>query len=201
MSGSGATPVYGFPYYALDDAPDIPDATSALALAVETRAVALANADTALGVRVAVLEVAKPYARLRRAATVNIANDVATEVMLFDTEDEDTHNGHDIVTNTDRYTVPLDGTYELMGGAGFVVNGTGRRGCWFTKNGTIINGSGAMVPATASGPVIVTARTTRIACVAGDILRLIVYQSSGGVLQTSGTTFEQPTLDIKYLHA
>lgn len=198
---SASTPLYGLPYLTLADPPDIPSLGANLALAVETKLATMDGTDIALDARLDVLEASRPYARLVRAAVQSIANDVTTEVILWDTEVSDSANGHSTVTNSDRYTVPKDGTYGLAGGVGFVNNSTGRRGCWFTKNGTIIDGSGAMMVTAPGAPCIVTARYITVPCVAGDILRMVAYQSSGAPLNLSGTTFEQASWDIEFKHA
>jgi hypothetical protein len=198
---TASTPLYGFPYETLNDAPDGPNLGEDLATAVETKIASLDAADVALDARLDLLEASKPYAHLLRTTTQSIANDVTTEVILWNGEVSDSASAHDTVTNSDRYTIPKDGTYESSGGVGFTSNSTGRRGCWLTKNGTIVDGSGAMVHTSSAGPTIVTARTVTIPCVAGDILRFVAYQQSGGALTTSATTFEQPSWEIRYLHA
>lgn len=99
-------------------------------------------------------------------------------------EDFDTAAFHDNSTNTDRLTIPSTGDYRVSGKVSAVQNATGSRGTRWTKNGTPVAGTEVMVAAAPDAPSGTPAATTVISCVAGDIIRLQGYQSSGGAINT-----------------
>lgn len=136
-----------------------------------------------------------PRANLRRASTQTLTTATATAIQ-FDTEDVDTVNGHDNATNPSRYTFQYPGRYWIAGGVGYVAGATGRRGAWWRVNGTDLNASGAMIQSTAASPCIVVARPMMITVNASDYLELIGYHEQGVNLNTSGTTFEQPSMSV-----
>lgn len=103
-----------------------------------------------------------------------------------DHEDYDTASIHDGASNTDRFTVPSNGSYQVSGKVAIAISGSGIRGTRWTKNGNIVPGSVTIdAPPGASTITRVPTVTTTIACVAGDIIRLEAYQDSGGPLDTS----------------
>lgn len=137
-----------------------------------------------------------PYCELTRssgAGAQSIPDSTLTD-LLFDQENEDAsgmHNG----TNTDRITVVEPGVYHIEGGAAFPSNATGERVLQITKNGTIVRykslpGAGVSV----AGLDI----STDVRCVATDIIRLRVYQTSGGALNVNRTADYTPYLSARW---
>lgn len=103
-----------------------------------------------------------------------------------DHEDYDTASIHDGASNTDRFTVPSNGSYQLSGKGAITANATGVRGTRWTKNGTVIPGTVVIDTPPGGGTVCrMPAVTTTVACVAGDIIRLELFQDSGGPIDTS----------------
>lgn len=101
-------------------------------------------------------------------------------------EDYDTASIHDGASNTDRFTVPSNGSYQVSGKVAIAISGSGIRGTRWTKNGSIVPGTVHIAAPPGAGTVTrMPAATTTIACVAGDIIRLEAYQDSGGPLDTT----------------
>ena len=141
----------------------------------------------------------KPTFMLRQTIAQSFTNSTFAPI-TFDVEDNDSNSGHSTVSNTDRYTCPLAGLWELGGGASSAVNSTGSRIPRLTKNGAIIAGSAANVMAPTDGNfAIVGARTVRVQLALNDIIRLEYAQVSGGSLNTAVTDYAQPTLTGRWI--
>lgn len=142
-----------------------------------------------------------PVAELRATAAQSLAN--ATFVgVLFDTEDLDSDGGHSTTTNTSRYTAQTPGWYHF--GGGYCIAGTtGRRLAAWGKNGSIVNGTECSIVSSAAGAVLGIAARPRQMQMNGstDYVELYAYQENGGALSTSGTTFEQPTMSVAWVHS
>lgn len=135
----------------------------------------------------------KPSFDMRNTIAQSIGT-AAFVPLTFDTEDNDSDNGHSMVTNTDRYVIPLPGLWEFDGGGSSAGNATGDRICRLTKNGTALAGSGECRPAaSAANFSIVGARSKRVQCVVNDIIRVEYWQNSGGALNTGITDYAQPS--------
>lgn len=101
-------------------------------------------------------------------------------------EDYDTASIHDPSSNTDRLTIPSNGSYQVSGKGAITANATGVRGSRWTKNGTVVPGTVIIDTPPGAGTVCrIPAVTTTIACTAGDIIRLQLFQDSGGAIDTS----------------
>lgn len=112
----------------------------------------------------------------------------------------DVGNIHDSGANTDRLTIPEDGTYRVAGKVSVVQNDTGSRGTRWTKNTTPVPGTEVMLAAAPDAPSGIPAVTTLIDCVAGDIIRLQGYQSSGSPKNTytaAGDTHVMTFMEIE----
>lgn len=135
-----------------------------------------------------------PVAKLRQATLQTIANGTFT-ALTFDAEDFDTYNGHSTVTNNDRYTCQLAGYYTLSGGVSFAANTTFTRAMQWTVNGTAVPGSDTNPNASTDGgsAARLTARTITVLLAVNDIVRMTVFQGTGGNLNTNvagGTEFQ-----------
>jgi hypothetical protein len=139
-----------------------------------------------------------PICRLRRAAAQALANNTDT-ALSWDTEDVDSHSGHDLVTNPTRYTIQLAGWYQLTGGCGWPTNATGRRTLVWRKNGAVINASSASWVAGTAVTHSIPARPIIVSCAVNDYIELYARQESGGSLDTTTGADSMPSMDVVYL--
>jgi len=137
-----------------------------------------------------------PVAELRQTVSVNVTSGGTGVLMTFTTEDIDTAGGHSNVSNTGRYTSTVWGYYLLGGAVSFASNATGRRGCWWRKNGTVLDGS-EIVMAAGSNIVTVPARSKIVELDVGDYVEMIAFQDSGSTLATAVTATQQPTMSVR----
>lgn len=110
----------------------------------------------------------------------------AFTALTFTTEVVDNYGGHSTSTNNDRYTIQVDGWYQLTGGTGWVASAstTTQRGSSWYKNGNQLDGSQVLFTAGANTTLQQVARTMFVSCVAGDYIELRAYQNTGGNLNT-----------------
>lgn len=102
----------------------------------------------------------------------------------FDTELVDTDGTHSTVSNTDRLTIVKAGLYMVMPKTHFIANATGQRACRLTLNGSVVAGSVTVANNNGTQGVSVLGPTQFLQLVAGDILRMEVWQNSGAALST-----------------
>jgi hypothetical protein len=140
---------------------------------------------------------AAPRAELRATVLQTIGSGVFTSV-LFGTEDKDTYNAHSTVTNTSRYTLPLDGDYLFMG-AGCFASSDGFKAARWAKNGTSVPGSQEDINTTSGAEWPIPARSKIISGVVGDYVELQLFQGTGGNLNTGVTGDVQPSMSVTYL--
>ena len=191
------TPVYGWPYQALGDAPNGASMGEDLALAIEATVNALTATVASLTADLA-LVTGRPIARLRQTGAQAIGTGADTPVN-FDAEDIDTHNGW-VVGSPSRYTFPYTGKVVLFGGISWAASAVGLRALSWALNGAAINGSSVLDEPTATGNLLrQTARPIVLDVTAGQYAELWAFQTSGGNLNTSVTTSEQPSMDVYYL--
>jgi hypothetical protein len=143
----------------------------------------------------------KPAAELRATATQSIGTGSYT-ALLFGTEDLDDDpagtGAHSTSADTSRYTAVYPGWYLVSGTCGFAANSSGLRGLRWAKNGSAINGGEVFYPPTASSTPIYPARTKLIFLNVGDYVELQVFQSSGGNLNTSASSTDQPSMTVAW---
>jgi hypothetical protein len=141
----------------------------------------------------------KPSAMLRQATNQSIANNTWTAI-TFGVEDWDDDpdgtGGHSTSSNTSRYTARYPGVYLLGGGVGWAASSAGVRGTRWAKNGTALNGSSTLEPPTASGTAYYAARAIKVELDEGDYVELFGFQNSGGSLNTTVATSEQPSMSV-----
>jgi hypothetical protein len=193
------TPVYGWPYQTLTDAPDGPNLGEDLALAIEaTLQSNLASINSSLSAAVASLAFvrAKPVAKLRQSVIQGPLTAGVFTPLTFTTEDYDSHNGHDNVTNPSRYTIQQAGVYFMFGG--FAINSSAGtiRGSQYKKNGTSIPGTTMQVPPGGFNAV-VPARAAIVSLIVGDFIELAV--DPGTSASTFVTSDYQSTFEIAWL--
>lgn len=139
-----------------------------------------------------------PIAELRQTVAQTLTTGVTTAI-TFTTEDVDSVNGHDTVTNPDRYTAVYAGWYQVSGGCSFAASAVGQRIVVPTVNGTLVNGSGADVQSTAALTCFIPIRTKLIYLNVGDFVQLTAFQNSGGNLNTDVTTYQQPNISVRWV--
>jgi len=142
----------------------------------------------------------RPAARMLRTTGGNVASGSMT-VLALNTEDFDTHGGHDNVTNSSRYTVPIAGVYRVSGSVGWAAQTSGSpnlRQAELRKNGTTIPGSQGPAVSGATTSVCAT-NTVSVLCAAGDYIELAGLQSSGSTVGTSTTAAIYPVLCVEYI--
>lgn len=130
--------------------------------------------------------------RVRNDANQSINNTTET-VLTFNTEDFDTDSMHSTVTNTSRITFVTAGVYIVGAAIDFDFNATGERYvCIKINNTTNINCESKQAVTSGSS-------TTRMNLVnaynfaANDYIEVIVYQASGGALNSlTGSTYQSP---------
>jgi hypothetical protein len=118
-----------------------------------------------------------PTVRAYATSSIPTANSSGTAV-AFDAEDYDASNMHDAATPADLIA-PIAGTYAISGAITFASNSTGFRSLNVAKVGT--SGVSSLVHA---DPVIETAVlvATQMRLAAGDHVRYVAFQNSGGAL-------------------
>lgn len=142
---------------------------------------------------------APPRAKLRQAVAQSVPNGAFTD-LTFDAEDWDNYNGHSISTNTARYTVQVEGYYEVFGGISWAGNINGRRASTWAVNGTAISGSEMAIIATSASNVDHPARPTVLALSVADYITLQGWQDTGGALNTNvGSAQAQTSMYVKWV--
>jgi hypothetical protein len=133
------------------------------------------------------------HCRITHSGTQSLANATWTPI-VFNVDLTDVGGMHSVVVNTDRVVIPVshDGTFDFGGCVEFETNATGVRELAISLNGGpyIIADSMPALTGTAS----IIGVDTEYPVVAGDILRLLGYQSSGGALLVQATAEYSPVM-------
>lgn len=191
------TPVFGFPFPSLTDAPDGPTQIGALATAVENTLVA-----QVISLQASIATLANPpRAQLRQIVAQNVTLNT-WEALTFTAEDHDSHSGHSNSVNTSRYTAPINGVYEFDGSVWWAANSTGVRLTRWHKNGVAVSGSGLEIDAVGNsgGQSGYAAKTMQIAMIVGDYVELAVFQNAASPLATFTAAGEaQSTMTVKLI--
>lgn len=123
------------------------------------------------------------------ASTQSIGTGTTDIPLNLDTEDWDSDNGHSTSTNTSRYTVQVAGTYRVTGVGGVVSSATGNRKLGINLNGVNVRGAAVQQASLATNSWCGCV-STEVACVVGDYIEVVIWQSSGGPLNTAtGSSF------------
>lgn len=96
----------------------------------------------------------------------------------------DSDNGHSNTTDNTKYIAQVSGWYVVSGVVSWVLNATGYRQSYLTKNGGVILGSAVTVNATAADFTAVPTGTVVVQLNVTDYVELWGFQSSGGSLNT-----------------
>jgi hypothetical protein len=141
-----------------------------------------------------------PFAVLRRATNQTLTTGFGDSIK-FTSEDKDSDNGHNTVTNPERYTVQTAGVYYLTATVIFAGNGTGQRDVYFRLNGNTDFRWGwhSMVPGAAGGsPDICIVTATHMRLEVGDFVEVIAHQDSGGNLDVKASN-QDPRFEILWV--
>lgn len=129
-----------------------------------------------------------PVWAFARTTAQSIANGTWTTV-TWPTENIDTGNMHSTVSNTDAVTINQAGVYSVSVKGGFAANSTGVRGARLLLNGTLdanaVQGATVLSLPNNIGPAATPLPTVYLQLAVNDVLRVQVYQNSGGALNTA----------------
>lgn len=129
-----------------------------------------------------------PRVHLTRLSSYSLANGANTAIP-WNNEVDDTDNFHDNATNPDRITIPRAGRYRVDACIGVDANATGTRAAWFEVGafgGTRFCQAECPVNSATYGAALILTR--EFALVAGDWVRVVCYQASGGNLNMPNST-------------
>lgn len=132
-----------------------------------------------------------PRCRATRTANLSITTSGTPQFVTMPTEDFDTHAFHDTSTNTERLTIPagMAGDYSVTANVVFASNATGNRQLFIQKNEAGINDEGSGTNAV-SGNVTRLSQTVAVSLAAGDRVRVMVNQTSGGALNVTSASLQ-----------
>ncbi|MFD9564338.1 hypothetical protein [Streptomyces sp. NPDC059994] len=142
-------------------------------------------------------ETARPLFNGYQSSAQSISNNTWTSLTI-DTEELDPDGGHSTVTNTNRYTIQVAGTYLLLGMSAFAANVTSVRGCRLGLNGAVIRGSHVQQQTSSAGVWSGTSWAVQV-CAVNDWVDVAGYQNSGGALNTFAGTDAASRLAVYWL--
>lgn len=136
--------------------------------------------------------------RASRSTNQTIANGNDTAVD-FDGVNSDAWGCWASGANAARLTAPLTGRYMAVAQVQWEANGTGFRRVWIEKGGTSTLAREDAYPAAAGSAMWMNVTTPPFDMTAGDYIRLLVRQSSGGNLGLVNSSNNAPSLSLIYL--
>lgn len=138
---------------------------------------------------------------IQTTAQASIATSAWTSMNL-DAEPIDSYGGHSTSVNTSRYVCQLAGWYEVCGSVTWAANGTGTRGARIAVNGTVVQGSAAMIaPAASTTDTGVSTQPRAVFLNVNDYVEVQGWQSSGATLATKVDADLTSTLYVCFKHA
>lgn len=141
-----------------------------------------------------------PRARVLGNAAQTIANNTFT-ALRFPEQVYLQSIGHDPVTNPTFFAAQVAGLYALNGGGYMAANTTGIRAMKWQKNGVDIPGSGSsQLPVTGGSQTGVVARPVEVELAVTDFVTLMIFQNSGGNLDTYiAVDYARPSMSIRLI--
>lgn len=121
--------------------------------------------------------------------SITIPDATDTAVAFADTDIWDDDGFHSTVQDNDRITVPATGTYHFVGWGNFNAHADGNRNLWFEVNGAT-SYARIRIPSAGSTNDTNIGTSIYLELTAGDYVRLMVRQGSGGVLTTCSFRFQ-----------
>jgi hypothetical protein len=138
-----------------------------------------------------------PSARVFHTSAQAIPNNTFT-ALNFGSERWDSAAMHDTVTNNSRITCRVAGEYDIGASVHFAANATGNRFVLLRLNGvTSIGADGSPNFGASQTAYLNTATRYRLAV--GDYIEVVVYQDSGGSLNTAVTGNISPEFWLSYV--
>lgn len=138
-----------------------------------------------------------PAARLARTATNQSIPNSTQTALQWNSELEDTHNGHDNSTNPSRYTAPVAGLYLVTATVTWDQNASGIREIGLRVNGSVIYDGTRVVNSSNITHVQSVSHLIRLAV--GDYVEATVWQNTGGALAVDRTFHSGPLMEIAWL--
>jgi hypothetical protein len=139
-----------------------------------------------------------PYCRVRNSAAQTIPNGTWT-VLTFDTETYDNDTIHSVDSNTSRLTAKTAGVYLIIGECGWAANSTNRRLIAIRINGSLNIARQDVHSSFAGAGSPVNHVSTFYALAVNDYVDLIVYQNTGGTLDTYAAESVLPNFSMIWL--
>jgi hypothetical protein len=140
-----------------------------------------------------------PRCRALATAAQTIPNSTFTAIS-FPAEDYKVLVGHDTISNPTFYSCQVAGLYALSGGVYMATNSTGVRALKWQKNGVDIPASGNSVQPQTGVQTPIMARVTEVQLAVGDFVTLLVFQGSGGNLDTYvGADYARPSMSMRLI--
>lgn len=138
----------------------------------------------------------KPFVVVHRTGTQSIANNTDVAIQ-WDAEDLDTDTMHDNSTNNTRLTATTAGYYRVHANYGAAGNATGTRDIFFRVNGSGTTPYKAReIPGTGTADAYVSSGgPLHVALSASDYVEVMVRQTSGGALNTTGANTMHAALE------
>lgn len=138
---------------------------------------------------------ARPILRARQTVAQSIASGGAGSAITFDAEDVDSSGMHSTASNTSRATAVYPGWYRYGGNGSLVQNATGLRTLSWNVNSVAQSGGGSN---DAGGAVGIDFRHPASDSLffqnVGDFVEMILFQNSGGAVNTEVSGSQQSTL-------
>src|SRR5262245_8790974 len=139
-----------------------------------------------------------PTARVYHNTTQSISDSTVTAVSL-NSERFDTDTIHDNSTNNSRLTCKTAGKYLIIANVGFASNATGYRSVAIRLNGSTYIASTQVTAI--NGATTRLAPSTLYALAVNDYVEAIVFQTSGGALNTEQSGNITPEFMMKWTGA
>jgi len=138
---------------------------------------------------------ARPILRARQTVAQSIASGGAGSALTFDSEDVDSSGMHSTSSNTSRATATYPGWYLFAGNGSLVQNATGLRTLSWNVNGSAQSGAGSNDSGGGAGIDFRHPATPSLFFLnVGDFVELILFQNSGGSLNTEVSGSQQSTM-------
>lgn len=164
-----------------------------------------AGEDSEAGDPFALIGVYTPPPTIFRCSAYNSAAqsipDSTSTIITYDTEDYDIGSIHSVASNTGRMTIPVggDGYYAINSTILFAPSAVGSRIARFQKNGTLLIYAQGIVATVSAAQVTTVGIQVTVFLVAGDYIEVVVFQDSGGALNTGASTAGRNFLQVTRL--
>jgi hypothetical protein len=138
---------------------------------------------------------ARPILRARQTVAQSIGTGGAGTALTFDAEDVDSSGMHSTVTNTSRATAVYPGWYLFAGNGSLVQNATGLRTLSWNVNSVAQSGAGSSDGGAGVGiDFRHPAASSLFFLNVNDFVEMILFQNSGGAVNTEVSGSQQSTM-------